>query len=69
MNELKNRGVQDILIFAVDNLKGISGAILAAFPQSEIQKCVVHQILNSLRKKIYAAATEEKEPSRRKTPL
>jgi len=77
MNELKNRGVQDILIFAVDNLKGISEAINAAFPQSEIQKCVVHQIRNSLRfvpwkerktvasdlKKIYAAATEEQARS------
>jgi hypothetical protein len=40
MNELKNRGVQDILIFAVDNLKGISEAITAAFPQSEIHACI-----------------------------
>lgn len=73
MNELKNRGVRDVFIFAVDNLKGISEAITAAFPKSEIQKCVVHQIRNSLRfvpwkerktvaadlKKIYAAVTEE----------
>ncbi|MBT6820787.1 IS256 family transposase [archaeon] len=49
MNELKNRGVEDILIFAVDNLSGISEAILSAFPKAEIQKCVVHQIRNSLR--------------------
>jgi putative transposase len=49
MNELKNRGVQDILIFAVDNLTGISEAIGAAFPQSEVQKCIVHQIRNSLK--------------------
>mgnify|MGYP003565936450 CR=1 FL=1 len=49
MNELKNRGVKDILIFCVDNLKGISEAILSAFPKAEIQKCIVHQIRNSLK--------------------
>ena len=49
MNELKNRGVQDILIFAVDNLAGISEAIAAAFPNAEVQKCIVHQIRNSLK--------------------
>jgi len=73
MNELKNRGVKDILIFSVDNLKGISESITAAFPVSEIQKCIVHQIRNSLKhvswkerwevaqslKKIYTAASEE----------
>lgn len=73
MNELQNRGVEDILIFAVDNLTGISEAIEAVFPAAEIQKCIVHQIRNSLRfvswkerksvaadlKQIYMAATEE----------
>jgi putative transposase len=49
MNELKNRGVQDVLIFSVDNLTGISEAIESAFPLSDIQKCVVHQIRNSLK--------------------
>ncbi len=49
LNELKNRGVQDILIFSVDNLAGISEAIRASFPLTEIQKCVVHQIRNSTR--------------------
>lgn len=49
LNELKNRGVEDVLIFAVDNLSGISEAIEAAFPKSEIQKCIVHQIRNSLK--------------------
>jgi len=49
MNELKNRGVEDILIFAVDNLTGISDAIATAFPKAEIQKCIVHQIRNSLK--------------------
>ncbi len=72
MNELKNRGIEEILIFAVDNLSGISSAIEAAFPHAEVQKCIVHQIRNSLRfvswkerkqvakdlKSIYTAATE-----------
>ena len=48
LNELRNRGVKDILIAAVDNLTGFSEAIEAAFPQTEVQKCVVHQIRNSL---------------------
>ena len=49
LNELKNRGVEDILICCVDNLSGFSEAIIACFPQTEIQKCVVHQIRNSIR--------------------
>lgn len=49
LNELKNRGVQDILICCVDNLRGFSEAISACYPQTEIQKCVVHQIRNSVR--------------------
>jgi transposase-like protein len=49
LNELKNRGLEDVLIFSVDNLTGISEAIAAAYPQAEIQKCIVHQIRNSLR--------------------
>lgn len=49
LNELKNRGVEDILICSVDNLTGFSEAITACFPNTEIQKCVVHQIRNSIR--------------------
>ena len=49
LNEFKNRGVQDILIMSVDNLKGFSEAISSVFPKTEIQKCVVHQIRNSIR--------------------
>lgn len=48
-NELKNRGVEDILICSVDNLTGFSEAITACFPNTEIQKCIVHQIRNSIR--------------------
>ena len=49
LNELRNRGVQDILIFSVDNLTGFSEAIGACFPDAEIQKCIVHQVRNSIR--------------------
>jgi transposase-like protein len=49
LNELKNRGVEDILICSVDNLTGFSDAITACFPNTEIQKCIVHQIRNSIR--------------------
>lgn len=49
LNELKNRGVESILIFSVDNLTGISDAIKAAFPKAEIQKCIVHQVRSSLK--------------------
>lgn len=44
LNELRNRGAQDILITCVDNLMGFSQAISAAFPKTEIQKCIIHQI-------------------------
>jgi putative transposase len=49
LNELKNRDLEDVLIFSVDNLKGISEAIEAFYPQAQIQKRIVHQIRNSLR--------------------
>ena len=73
LNELKNRGVQDILIACTDNLNGFSEAIQATFPETEVQKCIVHQIRNSVKfvgykdlkpvtadlKPIYKASTEE----------
>jgi transposase-like protein len=46
-NELKNRGVQDILITCHDNLKGFSSAINSVFPRTEQQLCIIHQIRNS----------------------
>ncbi|WP_341516042.1 IS256 family transposase [Mesomycoplasma ovipneumoniae] len=52
-SELKTRGLQDVLIISCDNLSGISQAIEAVFPQTDIQKCVVHQIRNSLSKVSY----------------
>ena len=77
-NDLKNRGVQDILIACKDGLAGFSEAISAAFPQTEIQLCIIHQIRNTMKyvpyknqkeliadlKKIYQALTiEEAENS------
>lgn len=49
LTELKNRGVEDILIAAVDGLKGFPEAIAAVYPQTQIQLCIVHMIRNSLR--------------------
>lgn len=47
LNELKNRGVNDILIACVDGLNGFKEAIHAVFPNTEIQRCIIHQIRNS----------------------
>lgn len=73
LTDLRNRGVQDILIICVDNLKGFSEAIAASYPQTEVQKCIIHQIRNSIKyvshkdlkkittalRPIYTAPTEE----------
>jgi putative transposase len=49
LTELKNRGVQDILIAAVDGLTGFPDAINAVFPKTEVQLCIVHMVRNSLK--------------------
>jgi putative transposase len=73
VNELKTRGVRDVLIACCDGLKGFPEAIEAAFPQAVVQTCIVHMIRNSVRfvsykdrkdvvrdlKPIYAAASRE----------
>jgi len=73
LNELKNRGVQDILILCADGLSGMKEAVAAAFPQTEYQRCIVHQVRNTLKyvsekdkkafaadlKTIYQSASEE----------
>lgn len=46
MNEIKNRGTEDILIACVDGLAGFADAIGAVYPQTEIQQCIIHQIRN-----------------------
>jgi len=71
--DIQNRGVKDILIACIDNLKGFAEAIETIFPQTEVQLCVVHQIRNSTRyvptrdiknviktlKEVYEAPTKE----------
>lgn len=73
MNELKNRGIQDILIAVVDGLKGFPEAITAAFPEAMVQTCIVHLVRHSLNfcswkdrkavaadlRRIYGAATAD----------
>src|ERR671912_131128 len=65
MNELKDRGVEDILIAVVDGLKGFPEAIAAVFPRTQVQACVVHLIRSSLAyvsykdRKAVAAALKE----------
>lgn len=49
LNNLKNRGVKDILIICADGLTGIKEAINTAFPQTEYQRCIVHQVRNTLK--------------------
>ncbi|WMS86040.1 IS256 family transposase [Pleionea litopenaei] len=73
LTELQNRGVKDILIACVDGLKGFPDAINSAYPETQVQLCIVHMIRNSVRyvpwkdykavtadlKRIYQSATEE----------
>lgn len=49
LNELKTRGVEDMLVVCCDGLKGFPEAIETAFPQATVQTCIVHMIRNSLR--------------------
>ena len=49
LNELKNRGVRDIMVICADGLSGIKEAISVAFPKTEYQRCIVHQIRNTLK--------------------
>ena len=49
MIELKSRGVKDILILCADGLSGIKEAIAADFPKTEYQRCIVHQVRNTLK--------------------
>ena len=58
LNELKNRGVKDVLIICADGLTGIKDAINAAFPETEYQRCIVHQVRNTLK---YVSDKDRKE--------
>lgn len=57
INDLKQRGVADILIACIDNLKGFDEAIRTIYPNTEVQTCIVHQIRNSLK---YVASKDQK---------
>lgn len=73
LNDLKNRGVNEVLIFSVDGLTGLKEAIVGAYPKAEIQRCIIHQLRNSFRyvsykdlkefskdlKEVYKAINEE----------
>jgi transposase-like protein len=73
VTDLQNRGVQDVFLAAIDGLTGFKEAIQAVFPQTKVQRCVIHQIRNSLKyvvwkdrkafvadlKTVYQAATQE----------
>lgn len=48
LTEIRNRGVQDILIACVDGLKGFPEAISSVYPKTEVQLCIVHMVRNSL---------------------
>jgi len=58
LNELKNRGVEDILVICADGLSGIKESISAAFPKTEYQRCIVHQVRNTLK---YVGEKNKKE--------
>ena len=72
-NELKNRGLEDILIACMDGLTGLADSIRAVFPKVEIQRCIIHQVRNSVKhvsykdrkqicsdlKQIYGSPTEQ----------
>ena len=58
LTDLNNRGLNDVLIACTDNLKGFTEAILSVFPKAQVQKCIVHQIRNSLK---YVASKDKKE--------
>jgi len=49
LNDLKNRGIQDVLVFCVDGLNGFKEAISAVYPFAKIQRCIIHQIRSSMK--------------------
>jgi len=79
LNELKNRGLKDILVLCADGLTGMKEAVTAAFPKTEYQRCIVHQVRNTLKyvadkdrkefatdlKSIYQAVTEQQAKANR----
>ncbi len=58
LNDLKNRGVEDVLFFCVDGLAGFKEAIGAVYPQAQIQRCVIHMLRNSFKYVNYSDSEE-----------
>ena len=58
LTDLKNRGVKDVLIFSVDGLPGFKEAISASYPESVIQRCIIHQLRNTFK---YVSYKDSKE--------
>ena len=54
LNDLKNRGIKDVLFFCVDGLPGFKEAIQAVFPSAQVQRCVIHMLRNSFKYINYA---------------
>jgi len=81
LNEVKNRGVKDIFVLCADGLSGIQEAVAAAYPRTEVQRCIVHMVRNTLQyvadkdkkafandlKSVYHAPDEEHARSRLET--
>jgi len=61
VTDIKNRGVEDVLIACVDGLKGFPDAIESVFPNTEVQLCIVHMLRNSLK---YVSYKDKKELSK-----
>jgi putative transposase len=73
LTELKNRGIEDILIACVDGLRGFRDAISSVFPETQVQRCIIHQVRHTMKyiphrhkkafcaglKTVYSAASEE----------
>ena len=57
LNELKNRGVKDIFVLCADGLSGVQEAVAAAYPGTEVQRCIVHMVCNTLQ---YVADKDKK---------
>lgn len=53
LNELKNRGVKDMMILCADGLRGIQEAVTTAFPKTEYQRCIVHMVRNTFKHVYY----------------
>ena len=58
LNELKSRGVEEILLYSVDGLTGLKEAIEAVYPNAMIQRCIIHQLRNSFKYVSYKKINE-----------